>query len=116
MARNIWMGNWNPAKDREPDKKQEMAFKQFLMSKYERKQWYKSPAEVKAATAATVQTKVEQKLKPPPSTAKVCYACGYIAPLHMWPHQHEHRGTYEVWPFSRILVSYSIIIRRERSE
>lgn len=66
------MGTWNPSRDREPDKKEEQAFKQFLISKYERKQWYKSLAEVKmeesAAATAGQENKPEPKLQPPPST------------------------------------------------
>ena len=64
------MGMWNPAKDREPDKREEQTFKQFLISKYERKQWYKSPAEVRMEESASAgqENKVEAKLQPPPSS------------------------------------------------
>ena len=67
------MGNWNPSKDREPDKKEEHAFRQFLISKYERRQWYKTPAEVKKEneSSSVQQTKVEPKLQPPPPNSKV---------------------------------------------
>ena len=66
------MGGWNPTKDREPDKKEEQAFKQFLISKYERKTWYKSPELVlKEEQTATVQApKAEPKLTPPPSKVR----------------------------------------------
>ena len=64
----MWMGNWNPTRDREPDKKEEQLFKQFLISKYERKQWYKSPAEVKKEEPAAPEAKVEAKIQPPPSS------------------------------------------------
>lgn len=66
----MWLGNWNPAKDRETDKKEEQLFKEFLITKYERRQWYKSPAEVKREEAATKTevVKAEPKLQPPPST------------------------------------------------
>ena len=70
VARKVWMGMWNSARDREPDKKEEQAFKQFLISKYERKQWYKSLAEVKMeeSAAAGQASKAEAKLQPPPSS------------------------------------------------
>ena len=61
------MGTWNPTRDREPDKKDEQAFKQFLISKYERKNWYKSPAEVVKETPPVEPVKAEPKIEPPPS-------------------------------------------------
>ena len=63
------MGRWNPRRDRDPDKKDEVAFKEFLISKYERKHWYVSPAELKKETKES--PKPEPKLQPPPSS-KVC--------------------------------------------
>ena len=70
------MGRWNPRQDKEPSKKDELAFKEFLISKYERRQWYHSPAEVKKERETNDNTAsspaVEAKLLPPPST-KVCY-------------------------------------------
>lgn len=63
------MGTWNPTRDREPDKKDEQAFKQFLITKYERRNWYKSPAEVAREEPAPVQAdKAEHKIGPPPSS------------------------------------------------
>ena len=78
------MGTWNPSRDREPDKKEEQAFKQFLISKYERKQWYKSPAEVKMEESAAAQqeNKVEAKIQPPPSS-KVSGRCGWRGALYL---------------------------------
>ena len=40
------MGTWS-RRDREPDKKDERAFKAFLQDKYERKRWYRDPSEVR---------------------------------------------------------------------
>ena len=48
----IWMGNWDSRRDREPDKKDEQAFKEYLRDKYERKKWYKDPNEVKKEIAS----------------------------------------------------------------
>ena len=65
------MGHWNPSRDREPDKKEEQLFKQFLISKYERRQWYKSPEDVKRESATPVETqapKPETRILPPPSS------------------------------------------------
>lgn len=72
MAKKTWMGKWDPKKDREPDKKNEVAFKEYLIAKYERKSWYKSAADIKKeeqqAAPATDQTK-----SPSPTTSvKVC--------------------------------------------
>lgn len=68
----MWMGNWNPVKNREPDKKDEHAFKEFLVQKYERKQWYKSLSEVKreeeSASSAQVEKPEQTKIQPPPSS------------------------------------------------
>ena len=73
VARKVWLGTWNPSKDREPDKKEEQAFKEFLITKYERRQWYKSPGEVKReeettkAVASSAKAEVN-KIQPPPSS------------------------------------------------
>ena len=72
------MGTWNPSRDREPDKKEEQLFKQFLITKYERKQWYKSPAEVKREEATPEkEVKVEAKIQPPPASKvrKIFFMC-----------------------------------------
>ena len=62
------MGSWNPSRDREPDKKDEQAFKEFLISKYEKRNWYKSPSEVAKESATPAQeTRTETKIGPPPS-------------------------------------------------
>ena len=72
VARKVWLGTWNPSKDREPDKKEEQAFKEFLITKYERRQWYKSPGEVKreeeTTKAVASSAKAEVKIQPPPSS------------------------------------------------
>lgn len=62
------MGSWNPSRDREPDKKDEQAFKQFLITKYERRNWYKSPTEVAKEEPAPSGVKAEPKIEPPPSS------------------------------------------------
>lgn len=72
------MGNWNHSRDREPDKKEEHAFKEFLISKYERKQWYKSPADVKKEEETVpAPAKPEPKIQPPPSTKVHIIRDGY---------------------------------------
>ena len=73
VARKVWLGNWNSSKDREPDKKEEQAFKEFLITKYERRQWYKSPSEVRREEevnkpAATAKPLAEVKIQPPPGS------------------------------------------------
>ena len=73
MARKIWLGTWNPSKDREVDKKNEQAFKQFLLTKYERKQWYKSPQEVVREDASKQEVKAEPKIQPPPSKVSITW-------------------------------------------
>jgi hypothetical protein len=75
VARKIWLGGWNPTRDREPDKKEEQAFKEFLITKYERRNWYKSPSEVAKEEAAPVQeVKTDAKLGPPPSKVRYIWA------------------------------------------
>jgi Arf-GAP domain and FG repeat-containing protein 1 len=72
LAHAVWMGRWNPRQDKEASKKDEVAFKEFLISKYERKMWYK--AEVKRESEAKNESSTptaEAKILPPPST-KVC--------------------------------------------
>ena len=67
------MAKWDPKKDREPDKKNEVAFKEYLIAKYERKSWYKSPSEVKREEQQQASTPMEQPKIPPPTTSvKVC--------------------------------------------
>ena len=70
----MWMGRWNPRQDKEPIKKDEVAFKEFLISKYERRMWYRSPVEVKkerdGKNSESTTPTAEAKLLPPPS-AKV---------------------------------------------
>ncbi len=72
VSRKVWLGNWNPSKDREPDKKDEQAFKEFLCTKYERRQWYKSLAEVRreeeSNKAPPPSAKSEVKIQPPPGS------------------------------------------------
>ena len=69
-SRAIWLGKWNPKRDRDPDKRDEVAFKEFLITKYERKNWYCTPAEIKKEEKEL--PKPEPKLQPPPSSNKVC--------------------------------------------
>ena len=68
------MGKWNPRKDREPDKKNEVAFKEYLIAKYERKAWYRSPADIKKEEQQATPTTEQTKVLPPPtsSSVKVC--------------------------------------------
>ena len=83
LAHAIWMGRWNPRQDKEPSKKDEVAYKEFLIAKYERKQWYRSAAEVKRERekeSGSGTPPVEPKLLPPPST-KVT-SC--VALLHVY--------------------------------
>ena len=74
------MGKWNPRHDKDPSKKDEVGFKEFLISKYERKQWYRSPSEVKKerenGSNSAPPPVTEAKLLPPPSS-KVHCMCMY---------------------------------------
>lgn len=73
VAKRSWMAKWDTKKDREPDKKNEVAFKEYLISKYERKTWFKSLSEVKREEQEQVKTPTEQpKLAPPTTSVKVC--------------------------------------------
>ena len=69
LAQAIWMGRWNPRHDKEPTKKDEVVYKDFLIAKYEHKQWYQSPPEVKTEREKdnVSAQPVEPKLLPPPS-------------------------------------------------
>ena len=71
MAKKTWSGKWDPKKDREPDKKNEVAFKEYLISKYERRSWYRSPAEVKKEEQQAAPTADQAKLPPPTTSVKV---------------------------------------------
>lgn len=64
----MWLGKWNPKRDREPDKSDENAFKQYLISKYERRSWYRSPSEPTKEDTGKTETKPEPKILPPPSS------------------------------------------------
>lgn len=85
IAHAVWMGRWNPRHDKEPSKKEEVAFKEFLIAKYERKQWYRDPAEVKKEKEKETSAPApEPKLLPPPSVKvkAICnglttYTCMY---------------------------------------
>jgi len=82
VARKVWLGNWNPSRDREPDKKEEQAFKEFLVTKYERRQYYKSPSEVRREQeankpAATAKPPAEVKILPPPGSRVRNYYTAY---------------------------------------
>jgi len=78
-ARRIWLGKWNSKRDREPDKADESAFKNFLIAKYERKSWYVDPKEALKEETNT-EPKPEPKLNPPPSS-KVGLYLSYIYPI-----------------------------------
>ena len=69
MAKKTWMGKWDTKKDREPDKKNEVAFKEYLIAKYERKSWYRSPAEIKREAEQQVTPTADQAKLPPPTTS-----------------------------------------------
>ena len=71
LAHAVWMGKWNPRQDKEPTKKDEVGFKEFLISKYERRMWYRSPGEVKREKDghnSDTPASPSPKLLPPPST------------------------------------------------
>ena len=65
------MGKWDPKKDREPDKKNEVAFKEYLMAKYQRKTWYKSPSEVKKEEQQVAPATGQVKVQTPTTSVKV---------------------------------------------
>jgi hypothetical protein len=65
------MGKWDPKKDREPDKKNEVAFKEYLMAKYQRKTWYKSPSEVKKEEQQVTPATGQVKIQTPTTSVKV---------------------------------------------
>ena len=69
ISRAIWLAKWNPKVDREPEKRTELAFKEFLINKYERRQWYVSPSEAKKEEKT--EPKPGPKLQPPPKVGKV---------------------------------------------
>lgn len=84
VARKIWLGGWNPTRDREPSKKDEQAFKQFLITKYERKNWYRSPSEVaKETPSPTPETKADHKIEPPPSKVRGKGSTGWVGDKDM---------------------------------
>lgn len=49
MSRMVWLGRWDPSKDKEINSKDERIFKEYLRDKYERKKWYRDPSEVRKA-------------------------------------------------------------------
>lgn len=65
------MGKWDSKKDREPDKKNEVAFKEYLIAKYQRKTWYKSPTEVKKDEQQVTPATGQVKIQPPTTSVKV---------------------------------------------
>lgn len=88
MARMIWMGRWDPRRDREPSKKDEQAFREFLRDKYERKKWYRDPSEVKrdlalkSPEAATSVTPTSLPSLPPPTQqVRWVYIISLLFPL-----------------------------------
>ena len=71
MAKMVWMGTWDPRKDREVDSKDEQRMKDFLRDKYERKKWYRDPGDIKKdSSSKSPETVSTSPLPLPPS--KVC--------------------------------------------
>lgn len=84
MAHAVWMGRWNPRHDKEPSKKEEVAFKEFLMAKYERRQWYRDPGEVKKEKEKESNAPApEPKLLPPPSVKVMVLMTLYNVHVHV---------------------------------
>lgn len=78
VAKKTWMGKWDPKKDREPDKKNEVAFKEYLIAKYERRSWYKSAADIKKEEQQASPTTDQTKLPTPTTSVKVhVYVCPF---------------------------------------
>ena len=92
LAHAVWMGRWNPRHDKDPSKKDEVAFKEFLISKYERKQWYRSPADIKREREKENNTPpaTETKLLPPPSSKVHCTVLVYIYVKQKQSHTYIH--------------------------
>ncbi len=68
MARMIWAGCWDPAKDKDVNTKDERAFKEFFRDKYERKKWYIDPSEVrKSKSPDPIPAVTQTTLISPPS-------------------------------------------------
>jgi hypothetical protein len=97
LAHAIWMGRWNQRHDKEPSKKDEVAFKEFLISKYERKQWYRDPEAVKKERVSDADTTpaAQPKLLPPPSTKK---SAGTAATFAVQPPSSSSPATFVVQP------------------
>ena len=86
LAHAVWMGRWNPRQDKEPSKKDGVGFKEFLISKYERKQWFRNPAEVrKEREKDSSAAAPEPKLLPPPSTKVHVYTVQVMAMFPIFP-------------------------------
>ena len=66
VANQVWLGRWDPKQDREPDKKNPVTFKEYLVAKYERKQWYTEPGEHKEEPKAVATPPTQSKLPGPP--------------------------------------------------
>lgn len=66
MANQVWLGRWDPKQDREPDKKSAVVFKEYLVAKYERKQWYVEPGERREEPKAVGTPPTQSKLPAPP--------------------------------------------------
>ena len=84
------MNTWNPKNSREPDKKDDVAFKDFLITKYQKKQWYKSPAEIKRESEANGPPKPDPVLQPPPPSVKVSHSVSFR------PHNSSLEGAMEL--------------------
>ena len=76
------MGKWDPKKDREPDKKNEVAFKEYLIAKYERRSWYKSAADIKKEEQQAAPATDQTKLPTPTTSVKVC-VCTFAHPWRL---------------------------------
>ena len=98
MARMIWMGRWDPKRDREPTKKDEQAFKEFLRDKYDRKKWYRDPSEVKKDIASkspdATPTSPPTSLPTPPTQVINQQTQKWTAHLSIWIHEISVKNVY----------------------
>ena len=70
----MWLGRWDPNRS-EPDKKNAVVFKEYLVAKYERKQWYKEAADNREEPKAVGTPPTQAKLAAPP---KVRMSVGFV--------------------------------------
>lgn len=71
VANQVWLGRWDPKQDREPDKKNPVVFKEYLIAKYERKQWYTEPGEHREEPTAVSTPPTQSKLPGPPKVRRM---------------------------------------------